>query len=493
MSGQITQSLQLKAQQQLVMTPQLQQAIKLLQMNNHELEAYLETQIETNPLLEKADDTPRDVSVEDLGTTDDNDGATEHQFDSQWEEQGGSDAPPDSTPSSSDFDAGAARVGAGGGASFDDPDFAFDSNLTETKTLRDHLTDQLQQSMADETDRRIGALLIDMVDEAGYLRIDLKDLAARLGVTPDRLAPVLQTLRGFDPTGIFAHDLIDCLRLQLVDQKKLDAPFEKLLAHLDLIASHDHKKLASLCGVNETYLRDMIAEIKTLNPKPAAGFMPLIVQTAVPDVLMKTLPKTSGGGWRVELNTDTLPRVLINQTYYNNVCAHAKTVADKNYLSTQLNDANWIVRALDQRAQTILKVASDIVERQNAFFLYGIEYLVPMTLKDVADTIGMHESTVSRVTTGKFMGTPRGIFELKFFFTNGLVGADGTSHSAESVKMKIKQLIDAEQADAILSDETIAEILNKDGINIARRTVAKYREGMDIPTSSIRRKIVRNK
>ena len=353
MSGQITQSLQLKAQQQLVMTPQLQQAIKLLQMNNHELEAYLETQIETNPLLEKADDTPRDVSVEDLGTTDDNDGATEHQFDSQWEEQGGSDAPPDSTPSSSDFDAGAARVGAGGGASFDDPDFAFDSNLTETKTLRDHLTDQLQQSMADETDRRIGALLIDMVDEAGYLRIDLKDLAARLGVTPDRLAPVLQTLRGFDPTGIFAHDLIDCLRLQLVDQKKLDAPFEKLLAHLDLIASHDHKKLASLCGVNETYLRDMIAEIKTLNPKPAAGFMPLIVQTAVPDVLMKTLPKTSGGGWRVELNTDTLPRVLINQTYYNNVCAHAKTVADKNYLSTQLNDANWIVRALEDRKSVV--------------------------------------------------------------------------------------------------------------------------------------------
>lgn len=496
MSSQITQSLQLKAQQQLVMTPQLQQAIKLLQMTNLELEAYLETQIEINPLLEKVDDKPRELSVEDITGSDSNDGTTEDQFDGQWESQTGSDSPPDApggVGAGSDFDAGTARIGAGGGTSFDDPDFSFDHHLTDTKTLRDHLMDQLQQSMADETDRRIGALLIDMVDEAGYLRVDLKDLGNRLGVTPERLDPVLQTLRGFDPTGIFAHDLVDCLRLQLMDQKKFDAPFEKLLAHLDLIASHDHKKLATLCSVNETYLRDMIAELKTLNPKPAAGFASLIVQTAVPDVLMKTLPKTSGGGWRIELNTDTLPRVLVNQTYYNDVCTHAKTTQDKAYLSAQLNDAHWIVKALDQRAQTILKVASDIVERQNAFFLYGIEYLVPMTLKDVADTIGMHESTVSRVTTGKFMGTPRGIFELKFFFTNGLTSADGTSHSAESVKMKIKNLIDTEQPDAILSDDAIAELLNKDGINIARRTVAKYREGMDIPISSIRRKIRRNK
>lgn len=490
----LSPSLQLKAQQQLVMTPQLQQAIKLLQMNNLELEAYIETQIETNPLLEKADDTARDMSVEDLAAAEQNDGATEHQFDGQWDDQGGAENPsgPQQQPGS-DFDAGTARIGAGGGTSFDDPDFSFDHNLTETKTIRDYLIDQLQQSIADPTDRRIGALLIDMIDEAGYLRTDLADLAIRLGISIERLNPVLDTLRGFDPTGIFAHDLVDCLRLQLIDQKKWDTTFEKLLTHLDLIASHDHKKLASLCGVNETYLRDMISEIKSLNPKPAAKFAPLIVQTAVPDVLMKTLPKTVGGGWRVELNADTLPRVLVNQTYFNDVIEHAKTPADKTYLSNQLNDANWIARALDQRAQTILKVASDIVARQSAFFLYGIEYLVPMTLKDIADTINMHESTVSRVTTGKFIGTPRGIFELKFFFTNGLISADGTSHSAESVKMKIKLLIDNEAPNAILSDDAIAENLNKDGINIARRTVAKYREGMDIPTSSLRRKIQKNK
>lgn len=489
-STKLTQSLHLKAQQQLVMTPQLQQAIKLLQMNNLELDAFIEEQIENNPLLEKVDAERSDVSVEEMAAGEQNESTAEDELNNEWVESAGET--PTENPANNDFDAGVARIGAGGGTSFDDPDAGFENRLRDTKTLRDHLNDQLQQSCDNPTDRRLGALLIDMLDEAGYLRVDAGDLATRLGVPFERLTQVMDILRGFDPAGIFARDLKDCLQLQLDDRGMLDAPFEKLLAHLELIATHDHRKLAGLCGVNETYLRDMLAELKTLNPKPAGPFDHLVVQTAIPDVLMKELPKNLGGGWRVELNAETLPRVLVNQTYYNDVLSHAKSDKDKNYLSTQMNDANWLTRALDQRAQTILKVASEIIERQNAFFLYGLEFLTPMTLKDIAEVINMHESTVSRVTTGKFIGTPRGIFELKFFFTTAIAGTDGTMHSAEAVKLRIKNLIDAETIDQILSDDAIADVLSKDSVDIARRTVAKYREGMNIPSSAERRKIKKN-
>jgi RNA polymerase sigma-54 factor len=490
----ITQSLHLKAQQALVMTPQLQQAIKLLQMTNLELDGFIETQIETNPLLEKVEGERTDVSVEAMQESEGGDGSAEAQFDNEWQDAGNADmAAAPTIGGANDFDAGAARVGAGGGTSFDDADMAFDTKLSTTKTLRDHIIDQIQQSFEAPTDRRIAALLADQLDDAGYMRDDPMMLAERLGIPPDRLMNILETLRGFDPTGLFAANLADCLRLQLVDRDKYDAPMQALLDHLDLIASHDHKKLASLCKVNETYLRDMLDELKTLNPKPTAGFAPLVVQTAVPDVLMKTLPKSMGGGWRVELNTETLPRVLVNQTYYQDVLSHARADKDKTYLQNQLADAHWLVRAMDQRAQTILKVSSEIVERQNAFFLYGIEYLVPMTLKDVAEVTGVHESTVSRVTNGKFIGSPRGIFELKFFFTTALGGENGSmAHSAEAVRQKIKTLIEYEDKSNILSDDAIAALLQKDGIDIARRTVAKYREGMEIPTSTIRRKIEKN-
>lgn len=486
----LTQSLSLRAQQQLVMTPQLQAAIKLLQMNNLELDAYLDEQIELNPLLEKQEPERTDVSVEDMAAQESDSGSTEDEFSNTWEDTG--DVPEAPPLPAQDFDAGTARVGAGGSLSFDDPDRPFDANLTQAKTLRDHLYDQMKQSFSAPADWGIGALLIDRLDEAGYLRIDIDAFAQTLGADLPRVQNVLEHMRGFDPAGIFARDLPDCLRLQLQDRGMLDAPFEKLLNNLALIAAHEHKKLAQVCGVNETYLRDMLDVLKTLNPKPAGAFSALVVQTAIPDVLMKTLPKHVGGGWRVELNPETLPRVLINQTYYNDVCTRAKSAQDKAYLTSQMSDATFLVRALDQRAQTILKVASEIIERQNAFFLYGIEYLTPMTLKDIAQAIDMHESTISRVTTGKFMGTPRGIFEMKFFFTAGLAGEGGVMHSAESIRARIKTMIEGEAPNAILSDEAIAEILQKDGVDIARRTVAKYREGMNIPTSSIRRKMKRN-
>jgi RNA polymerase sigma-54 factor len=260
-----------------------------------------------------------------------------------------------------------------------------------------------------------------------------------------------------------------------------------------MLGDHNFKGLATACGVNETYVRDMAKEIQALNPKPAGEFDHLVVQTAIPDVLMKRLPKHVGGGWRVELNNETLPRVLVNQQYYTEVAGHAVQKKDKEYLTNQLNSANWLIKALDQRAQTILKVASEIVEQQDAFFNYGIEFLRPLTLKNIAEIIQMHESTVSRVTTNKYIGTPRGIFELKFFFSTALAGDDGISHSSEAVKAKIKSMIETEDSKKILSDDTIVDRLKEEGIDIARRTVAKYREGMHIPSSVQRRKQKKNR
>jgi RNA polymerase sigma-54 factor len=299
-------------------------------------------------------------------------------------------------------------------------------------------------------------------------------------------------MKGFDPTGVFARDLQECLALQLDEQGKLDSPMKILLANLSMLADHDMKGLAKKCDVNETYLADMIADIRALNPKPAADFENPVTQTAIPDVLMRKMPKNLGGGWKVELNSDTLPRVLVNNEYYTQVAGASKDKKDREYISTQLANANWLVKALDSRAQTILKVAADLVEKQQDFFTFGIEFLKPLTLKDIAEAIDMHESTVSRVTTNKYIGTPRGIFELKYFFSTALVSEDGTAHSSESIKARIKTLVDEEKPDNVLSDDTIVDILKKEGIDIARRTVAKYRDMLHIPSSVQRRKQKKN-
>ncbi len=338
----------------------------------------------------------------------------------------------------------------------------------------------------------IGMFLIDRLSESGYLRDDPDTLAERLGCSEGRIEKILSRMKQFDPTGVFARDLSECLMLQLEERGQLDPQMQKLLDNLQMLADHDFKKLADICDVNETYLMDMVGEIKSLDPKPAAQFDHLVVQTAVPDVLMRKLPKNLGGGWRVELNNETLPRVLVNQDYYTQVSKSASQKADREYVTTQLSSANWVVRALDQRAQTILKVASEIVEQQDAFFNYGIEFLTPLTLKDIAEEIEMHESTVSRVTTNKYIGTPRGIFELKFFFSTGLVSQSGMVHSSEAIKARIKTLIDAEEPTKILSDDKIVDILKGDGIDIARRTVAKYREALHIGSSVQRRKQKKN-
>lgn len=485
----ITQRLDLRASQNLVMTPQLQQAIKLLQMNNVELAEYLEGELAQNPLLEKADDN-RPAEGEDAPTPPADSGPDETQadFDQAWT---GNEAETPAKPESSDFDHGsnASAMGPGGSTRFDNPDFSLENTVAQETTLRDHLLEQLNMAFDDPRDRMTGALLIDMIDESGYLRAEMADLAARLALAPQRLEKLLARMKQFDPTGIFAHDLQECLALQLDERGLLDAPMKILLANLPLLASRDMGKLAALCGVNETYLQDMAEDIRAVNPRPASRFDHFVVQTVVPDAIMKRLPKDVGGGWRVELNSDTLPRVLVNQEYFTQVSSRAREKSDRKYLDEQLNSANWLIRALDQRAKTILKVAAEIVEAQDAFFLYGVEYLVPLTLKDIAVKIDMHESTVSRVTSNKYIGTPRGIFELKYFFTTALTGTDGSSHSSEAVRARIKTMIDAEKPDDVLSDDAIVEILQKDGIDIARRTVAKYREQLNIASSVQRRRI----
>jgi RNA polymerase sigma-54 factor len=470
MSQKQKQTLDLRAGQNLVMTPQMQQAVKLLQLSNIELQDYLEDEVAQNPLLEKLDPESND------------------QFSEETPE---STLKSDQDIDQNDFDGGSnmANIGSGGHLNMDDPDMAFENRLAQTINLRDHLLQQLAMATSEPLDKTLGSLLIDRLDENGYLRDDITDLVAQFGINQDRLQKVLNILRGFDPAGIFARDLPDCLRLQLQDQGKLDPLMDQFLNHLNLLGQHNYDELAKICDVPASVIRELADELKLLNPKPAKLFDHHVTQTAVPDVLMKTLPKDQGGGYRVEMNHETLPRVLINQEYYTEVLNATKDKKGKEYIATQLNNASWIVKALDQRAQTILKVAADIVETQDAFFLYGIEFLKPMTLKEVADRIAMHESTVSRVTTGKFMGTPRGLFELKFFFTSSIENDDGTSTSSESVKNRIKLLIDAESPKDILSDDDLAELLQKEGIDIARRTVAKYREALNIPSSVQRRRI----
>jgi RNA polymerase sigma-54 factor len=327
---------------------------------------------------------------------------------------------------------------------------------------------------------------MEMLDEAGYLRGELAEAAAALGCDEARIETVLARLQRFDPTGIFARSLSECLAIQLRERNRYDPAMEALLANLELLARRDLPQLMRLCGVDAEDLAEMIGEIRALDPKPALAFDSTVAQAVTPDVLMRPVP---GGGWLVELNSDTLPRVLVNQRYYTTVTKAARNKEEKSYLSERYQSANWLIKSLHQRANTILKVSSEIVRQQEGFFRYGIQHLRPLVLRDIAAVIGMHESTVSRVTANKYIATPRGIYELKYFFTQAIAGSEGAdAHSAEAVRHRIKGLIDLEKPEEVLSDDRIVEILKGEGIDIARRTVAKYREALRIPSSVQRRR-----
>jgi len=485
--------LDLRQSQSLVITPQLQQAIKLLQLSAVELAEYVEQEMISNPLLETDDGNEAGALSESAGNSDDRsetglsvvdavDGQDEAPLDVETSVE-------DNEPALGESDGGGmdthnADNWGNGGAGGEGPDF--ERTLAETPDLRSYLVQQLNLSSADATDRFIGIYLIDQLDESGYLRTDLAEAARQLGSDVARVARVLALLQKFDPAGIFARDLKECLRLQLEDRNRFDPAMAAFIANIELLAARDIKKLREICAVSMEDLHDMISEVRALDPKPALRFERAVNATVIPDVIMTARPD---GTWRVELNTDTLPRVLVNRTYVSDIGRGKVSKGDKEFLTERLQSANWLVKALHQRAETILKVATELVKQQEAFFRLGVTHLRPLILRDVADAIEMHESTVSRVTTNKYMATPRGIFELKYFFTQGLPSAHGSeAHSAEAVRHRIKTLIDNESATDVLSDDRIVEILHNDGVDVARRTVAKYRDSLNIPSSVQRRR-----
>jgi RNA polymerase sigma-54 factor len=456
------------------MTPQLQQAIKLLQMSSLELGAFVAGELENNPFLEREEG----FASFDGGTT----SSTNHD---------GIDAPQASPAESSHTPDGYESSGDTY-ASHDTPHTPgaekrpLAETLADKPSLRDHLISQIHIDFTNPVECMIAVALVDLIDEAGYLPPDLDLVRTQLGVMPGLFDSIITRLQRCDPPGIFARSLKECLTIQLREKNRLDPAMATLLDHLDLLAKRELQALMKLCEVDQEDLADMIDEIRALDPKPALAFTTDATPTITPDVYLIPQPKE---GWRVELNSDNLPRVLVNESFYAQINNGTLKNEDKSYLSERWQHANWLVKALHQRATTILKVATEIVRQQDKFFVYGVQHLKPLILKDIAEAIEIHESTVSRVTQNKYIATPRGMFELKYFFSGALPTTGGVeSVSTHAVRERLKALVDAEDPKAILSDDRIMELLRKEGIDIARRTVAKYRESLGIPSSAQRRR-----
>ena len=497
----ISQKLELRQSQSLVMTPQLMQAIKLLQLSNLDLVAYVDAELERNPMLERAEgedggDAPIEGGEERRNGGDDD---ASDWLQTGLETDGAAIAGkldtdlanvfPDDHVKPADESAPVLPVESWSVAPSRQPlnnaDYNLEAFVAQQKSLADHLTDQLGLAISDPTMRLIGHAIVNEIDEAGYLRSDIASLAERLNAPADLVERTLATIHTFEPAGVGARDLAECLAIQLRERDRYDPAMATMVAHLDMVARRDYAALRKLCAVDQEDLADMLAEIRSLDPKPGNAFGASDVQTVVPDVFVRQGPD---GGWHIELNSATLPRVLVNKEYHATVSAGSNG-DDKAYFADCLQSANWLVKSLDQRARTILKVATEIVRQQDAFLLHGVRHLRPLNLKTVAEAIGMHESTVSRVTSNKYVATARGIFELKYFFTAAIAAAEGgEAHSAEAVRDRIRQLIAEEDNDQVLSDDVIVRILRQSGIDIARRTVAKYREALRIPSSVQRRR-----
>lgn len=496
----LSASLLLRQSQSLVMTPQLMQSIQLLQMTHLELTQFIAQEVEKNPLLEFS---PNDSEA---GTGDEPSGETEllradSASDAEWFDTGDQSSDHLAERLDANFenvfpdDNGDRKPDAPelmgqwksmpGGESADGYDL--EDFVASDASLRDHLGQQIPLLISSDEHRLIAQHLVDHLDENGYLQADLEDMADRLGARLGQVEEVLAALQTLDPPGIFARSLAECLAIQLQQKDRFDPAMRMLVAHLDLLAKRDFASLKRLCEVDEEDLLDMLSEIRQLNPRPGSAFEPTGYEAILPDVVVQ---RGTDGNWLIELNPDTLPRVLINQTYFQSVSKNTpRQGEDANFLSECLQNANWLTRSLDQRAKTIMKVATEIVRQQDAFLQHGVDHLRPLNLKTIAEAIKMHESTVSRVTSNKYMLTPRGLFELKYFFTVSINSAEGgDSHSAESVRHRIRQMISQEATDAVLSDDDIVESLKAAGIDLARRTVAKYREAMNIPSSVQRRR-----
>ena len=483
----LAQRQELRQSQSLVMTPQLQQAIKLLQLANLELVEYVEEQVEINPLLEitegprdggDADEEPPEpVKAEATETPLDID------YDEIYADEGKSDYVADPRAAFSGSPSG------GGAGGFDRGARGVEQTLSRHQTLREHLSAQLGLDVVDPVDRLIGIHLIDTVDDAGYLTGDLETIAATVGCEVTRVEATLLVLQALDPPGVLARNLSECLANQLRERNRLDPAIQALLDNLELVAEGDLERLGEICGVEVDEIADMVREIRRLNPKPGLAFDNEVIQEVITDVFVR---RRSDGGWSVDLNTDALPKVLVDMAYHTDISGRAKSREDKTYITEQLHAANWLVKSLDQRARTILRVATELVRQQEGFLVHGVEHLKPLNLRDIAAAIDMHESTVSRVTANKFIATQRGIYPMKYFFNAAISSTGGgQAHAAEAVRHRIRQLVEAETPDLVLSDDNIVQALCGADIDIARRTVAKYRDAMRIPSSVERRRRLR--
>ncbi len=503
----LSAKLTMRQGQTMVLTPQLLQAIKLLQMPNVELSAFIENELASNPMLERGEEhesreaeqfeapperaasdapaEPGDWASDSLET---DRGALEANLGTEVENAFDADrtAPSVETRYGDGLSAGSwAGLGGGGSTSGEAPDL--EAYVAETASLRDHLDRQAGVILTDPAERMIGAALIDGLDEAGYFIGSIDEIAERLGTTPDAVEQVLMRVQTLEPTGVFARSLAECLALQLIERDRFDPAMEAMIANLPALARRDFPLLRKVCGVDDEDLADMIAEIRRLEPKPGRAFGDPPGAPAIPDVYVAAAPDRT---WRVELNSQALPRVLVNDVYAAVIRQGASREEDKQYVSAQLQSANWLTKSLEQRARTILNVASEIVRRQDAFLVEGVSALKPLNLKMIGEAIGVHESTVSRATAHKFIQTPRGLFEMKYFFTAAIPSADsGEAHSAEAVRQRIRQMIEEEDPEDVLSDDSIVERLRKADIVVARRTVAKYRDSLKIPSSVERRKL----
>jgi RNA polymerase sigma-54 factor len=494
--------LMMRQNQSLVMTPQLLQAIKLLQLSTQELSVFVEAELERNPLLERAeseDDGPiQDSAPAESEHREEGDWASEQLATDRTQLEGdlGTDlenAFPDEAMVTQAQPAADQPMdspywdtrGGGGATGFDGEDPNLEAYLASETSLIEHLHHQLAETLPDGPLRFIATVLIEAIEPTGYLGEPLGEIARRLGVSETEAEEALGVIQNFEPTGVGARNLAECLTLQLKERDRYDPAMAALIGHLDLLAKRDFSTLRKKCGVDDEDIADMMAEIRRLDPKPGLKFSAPAAEPVIPDVIVRSAPD---GGWRVDLNTDALPRVIANRAFYSKISKGGEDQV-RSFADEAWSNATWIVRSLEQRARTILKVATEIVRQQDAFFTYGVAHLRPLNLKTVADAVQMHESTISRVTANKFMATPRGMFEMKYFFTTAIASSDGgDSYSSEAVRHRIRQMIEGEDAHQVLSDDAIVDGLRAIGIEIARRTVAKYREAMRIPSSAVRRR-----
>ena len=491
--------LDLRQSQSLVMTPQLQQAIKLLALSNLEIEAFIGDALEANPLLDIGEAAPAPEAGPD-GDIRETSLETSPIDQLIGEGRAGEDQPLDIDASALDTDrdtgdatpqtAEAQFEGeAGSSATGEAP--AIEEAGDNAETLAQHLHAQIGAAAAmghvDATQLFIARHLIDQIDEAGYLGAELREVADDLRVALVDVEAALALVQSLDPTGVGARNLAECIALQAREADRYDPAMARLIDNLDMIAKGDFARLRRMCGVDEEDFADMLAELRGYDPKPGLQFGSSPAAPVVPDVLVTA---RKDGGWNIALNQATLPKLIVNRSYYLEMKGSCGDKTARGWLTEKLTDANWLVKALDQRQRTILKVASELVKQQDGFFRHGVSQLKPLTLRSVAEAISLHESTVSRVTSNKYLLCDRGTFELKYFFTSGVASsADGEGPvSAEAVKAAIRTLIEAEEPNAILSDDTLVDLLRARGFDLARRTVAKYREAIGLGSSVQRRR-----